>query len=214
MNLNQFETVVSAQVEAMAQTPAWSKLADKKLTLEDYHKILLTIFHQVQESSGTFALAAGFLPADRFEARSYLMHHAEEEKMHWQWVLSDLANTGYQGPDPVSSLPRPATAAYMAFNYSTAMRFPIGRLAIAATLESIGARYGGESARLLMTQLKLNQDQVRFFDGHGDTDIGHTKDIFDVLERSELSPEEWQLMCHTAEVAGTLYRNMYSENLQ
>jgi hypothetical protein len=65
-----------------------------------------------------------------------------------------------------------------------------------------------------MTQLNLSQDQVRFFDGHGDTDIGHTKDIFDVLERSELSSDEWQRMCHIAEVAGTLYRNMYSETLQ
>lgn len=214
MNLKSFEAVVSAQVEAMAHTPAWSKLSKETLSLQDYHNILLSIFHQVQDGPATFSLAAGFLPADRFEARSYLMKHAEEEKHHWQWVISDLAKTGYEGPDPKSTLPRPATAAYLAFNYSTAMRFPIGRLAIAATLESIGARYGGETARLLMTQLKLNRDQVRFFDGHGDTDIGHSKDIFDVLERCGLSSNEWERMCHIAEVAGTLYRKMYSENLQ
>jgi hypothetical protein len=213
MNLNHFKAIVTEQVEAMAKTAAWSKLTQNTLTISDYHKLLLTIFHQVQESAGTFSLAAGFLPAERFEARSYLMQHAEEEKLHWQWVLTDLTNTGYEGPNPTSALPKPATAAYISFNYYTAMRFPIGRLAIAATLESIGARYGGESARLLMTQLKLNRDQVRFFDGHGDTDIGHTEDILAVLERSELSSEEWVRMCHTAEVAGSLYREMYSENM-
>jgi heme oxygenase len=214
MNLTHFESTVNAQVEAMTHTPAWRKLAENNLTVEDYHKILLTIFHQVQESAATFSLAAGYLPPNRFEARSYLMLHAEEEKMHWQWVRSDLTNTGYAGADPATELPKPATAAYIAFNYSTAMRFPIGRLAIAATLESIGAKFGGHTARLLMTQLNLTPDQVRFFDGHGDTDIGHTKDIFDVLENSQLTPDEWKNMCHIAEVAGALYRNMYTETMQ
>lgn len=213
MNQTTFESVVAQQVLAFGLTSAYRKLQNESLTLDDYQKILLTIFHQVQDSSGTFALAAGFLSVDRFEARSYLMHHAEEEKLHWQWVTEDLVNTGYRGPDPRTEFPRTATAAYVAYNYAVAMRFPIGRLAIAATLESIGARYGGESARRLMTQLGLKPDQVRFFEGHGDTDVGHTQDILGVLEKCCLSEGEWRQMCHVAEVAGELYRNLYEENL-
>lgn len=213
MNQSMFKAVVAKQVEAFALTPAVQKLQTKALTLADYQKILLTIFHQTEDSSGTFALAAGFLPPSRFEARSYLMHHAEEEKHHWEWILEDLANTNYDGPDPRKGFPSPATAAYISFNYATAMRFPIGRLAIAATLESIGARYGAESARRLMEQLNLQLNQVRFFEGHGDTDIGHTQDILDVLDRSALSAEEWNQMCHISEVAGQLYRNMYAEGI-
>lgn len=214
MNQSTFESIVAQQVDAFALTPAYAKLQAQSLTLADYQNILLTIFHQTQDSAATFALAAGFLPSDRFEARSYLMHHAEEEKLHWQWVIEDLANTNYSGPDPRTEFPRTATAAYVAYNYSIAMRFPIGRLAIAATLESIGARYGGESARRLMTQLNLQPNQVRFFEGHGDTDIGHTKDILDVLEKCALTPGEWRQMCHVSQVAGQLYRNMYAEHLQ
>ncbi len=214
MNQPTFETVVASQVAAFADTSAYSKLKADTLSLSDYQNLLLTIFHQTQDGPATFALAAGFLPPDRFEARSYLMHHAEEEKLHWQWVIEDLKNTNYAGPDPRTKLPRTATAAYVAYNYAIAMRFPIGRLAIAATLESIGARYGAESAARLMSQLKLQPNQVRFFEGHGDTDIGHTQDILDVLKRSELTSAEWEQMCHVAEVAGQLYRNMYAENIQ
>lgn len=213
MNQNTFESTLTCQVEAFAHTSAYTKLQAKTLSLEDYRSLLLTIFHQTQDSPATFALAAGFLPASRFEARSYLMQHAEEEKLHWQWVIEDLANTHYTGPDPRTTLPRIATSAYLGYNYAIAMRFPIGRLAIAATLESIGARYGGESARRLMMHLNLQPNQVRFFEGHGDTDIGHTRDILDVLAKYELTASEWEHMCHVAKVAGQLYRNMYAENL-
>ncbi len=211
MNQAAFESVVAAQVEAFAQTPAYRKLRNQTLTLQDYHDVLLAILPQTLDGPVTFALAAGFVPPAYPDVRSYLLHHAEEEKLHWQWVIEDLAHTGYRGPDPLTSFPTVSAAAYVAYNYSVAMRFPVGRLAIAATLESIGARYGGDSARRLMTQLNLQPHQVRFFEGHGDTDIGHTQDILDVLQTCSLSPDDWHRMCHIAEVAGHLYRQMYTE---
>jgi hypothetical protein len=204
-----FENVVQQQVNQLAEAPALQKLARRQLTLADYHQILLAIFHQVYEGPGTFALAAGLISSSRPEVKSYLMHHAEEEKLHWRWIVSDLKNTGYKGPEPQLLPPRPAAAAYIGYNHYIALKYPTGRLAIAAVLESIGAHFGAKSSAALMSALDLKENQVVFFHGHGDTDVGHTKEIIDVLEKAGLDADEWGTMCNIAETSGILYRSLY-----
>src|SRR5690606_29299265 len=107
--------------------------------MEAYHKQLLMIFHQTFEGPSTFALASAHCSTKYHEVRDYLILHSNEERSHWQWIISDLKNTGYIGPDSRTLFPKPACQAYLAFNYYIAMRFPIGRLGTAAVLESIGA---------------------------------------------------------------------------
>lgn len=182
-------------------------------TMHSYHAILRMIFHQTFHGPSTFALASAFCAPRHHAARDYLIHHADEEKAHWRWVIGDLERTGYDGPDPRTAFPEPACQAYVAFNFYTAQRFPLGRLAIAAVLESIGATYGKDYSTRLCKALKLTRDQVVFFYGHGDTDVGHTAEVLEVIDGCELTPEEWAQMGHYARVAGHLYRAMYEEAL-
>src|SRR5206468_3604298 len=93
------------------------KLIDSgNFTLKHYHDILLMIFHQTFTTPAMLALAAAHCPPKYYKARDYLIKHAEEEKMHWTWVLNDLSTTGYNGPDPRQLFPKPACQAYIAFN--------------------------------------------------------------------------------------------------
>lgn len=169
------------------------------------------IFHQTFEGPSTFALAGAHCNPKEHIVRDYLLHHADEEKSHWEWVISDLKNSGYKGADPRSLFPQPACQAYIAFNVYTAIRAPIARLGIASVLESIGASYGRMYAEKIQSILRLNDDQIYFFLGHGDTDVGHTKDIFKILEETSMSSNDWEWMCHAAKNAGLLYTAMYNE---
>jgi len=181
------------------------------ITMADYHAILLMIFHQTFEGPSTFALAGAHCPPAHAEARDYLLHHADEEKSHWQWVISDLRNTGYEGPDPRELFPRPACQAYVAFNVYTAMRAPLARLAIATVLEGIGANFGKRYAMRVCQALELKPNQALFFYGHGDTDVGHSADLLRVIDNCALTSHDWAWMCHAAKTAGVLYRAMYEE---
>ena len=212
MTENDFLDVVQRQVALFSAAPPLQKLKKGDFALADYHRALLTIFHQVYESASTFSLAAAFMESCRCEAKAYLMQHAEEEKLHWRWIISDLRNTGYDGPDPRTLPPASSAAAYIGYNYYIALKFPLGRLAIAATLESIGANFGGPYSARIMDALKLGADQVVFFRGHGDTDIGHTREIVDVLANAGLTSDEWSSMASIAETAGALYCSMYEPN--
>ena len=132
-----FLKVVESAVARFPENRLCRKVDEGTLVVEDYHAILLMIFHQTFEGPSTFALAGSLCPKKHYKVRDYLLLHADEEKSHWEWVIEDLKNTGYKGPDPRETFPQPACQAYVAFNVYTALRFPIARLGIATVLESM-----------------------------------------------------------------------------
>ena len=192
------------------ETAALVKKADAgTVTMADYHAILLTLFHQTRSSPYTFAKAGARCSWKHAEAKDYLVVHANEERIHWQWVLDDLAATGYRGPDPRAFFPHSTCAAYIAFNEYVAEEQPVARLAIASVLEGIGATHGIASGRKLLQALGLGVEGASFFMSHGETDKAHIEDLRAVIDGCELGPEQWGWMTHAARVGGTLYRNMY-----
>ena len=203
-------SIVDEKIERFAENAMCKKIERGDVVMDDYHRILRMIFHQTYEGPQTFALSAVNCPTRFQNAKDYLFHHAEEEKSHWRWVVNDLKATGYQA-DVESSYPLPACQNYVAFNYYTALKMPVARLAIAAVLEGIGARYGAHYAREVCRLLKLKPEQAQFYFGHGDTDIGHQQDIWNVIDQCELTKDEWSWMNHAATTAGDLYKAMYDE---
>ncbi len=208
---SEFLQLVEREVEAFPKAKLLQKVLNKTVTIDDYHKALISIYHQSRTSPLTFALAATSCQAHHWEIQSYLLRHADEEKTHWQWCLTDLEKTGYRGPAAPETFPTAATSAYIAFNYFVSTYMPAARLGIAMMLESLGANYGRRIAETLMGCLKLKPDQVMFAFGHGDTDVGHAADILEVLDRAELTENEWTYLAYAASTAGILYRQIYEE---
>ena len=89
---------------------------------------------------------------------------------------------------------------------------PIARLAIATVLEGIGARFGGAYGRTLLDSLKLSPNQASYFLSHGETDKEHSRELADVIDTENLSPNEWGWMVYAAQTAGTFYRAMYDHD--
>ncbi len=203
--------VVEDAITTFPQNRLCQKIDSDDIQMRDYHGILRMIFHQTYEGPQTFALAGVNCPP-RFQiAKDYLFQHAEEEKSHWMWVVNDLDNTGYVGGAMLDSLPLPPCQNYVAFNYFVALKMPIARLAIAAVLEGIGARYGAYYARKTCELLSLKVEQAQFYFGHGDTDKEHIADIWRVIDGCDLDEKETAWMCHAAKTAGNVYRSMYDE---
>lgn len=177
--------------------------------LRHYHAWLNIIFHQTFEGPSTFAMAAGQCDPRRHQIRDYLIEHAEEERTHWQWVIDDLQATGFQASDPRFRFAHAATQNYLAFNAYCCLRRPEARLASAAFLEGVGAAHGKNYGLKICALIGLKPQQAKFLFGHGDTDVGHTADIFRVLGDADLSGYEWAWMVHAAQTAASLYGAMY-----
>jgi hypothetical protein len=180
-----------------------------EVEMKHYHAILCCLFHQTYSGPYTFARAAVNCNWRHEVAKEYLLRHAEEERIHWRWVLDDLKSTGYTGPDVRRAPPHHTTQAYVGLNYFIAEHTPIARLATAAVLEGIGAAHGGIYGRKIVQQLDLKKSQASFFLSHAETDIAHTAELNDVLAASELNQDDWIWMVHAAETAGRFYRAIY-----
>lgn len=211
---NELQSKAAEAIENFRQNRMFQRLDSGAMTKADYHSLLLMIFPQTFEVPGTFALAGVNCSARFQQVKEYLFHHADEEKTHWQWVIDDLKNTGYTGEDPRQLFPRPACQSYISFNYYTALKMPVARLAIATVLEGIGAQYGREYGARLFKALNLKPEQATFFLRHGETDREHIIELWKVIDSCELTENEWQWMCHAARMAGLLYKAMYDEAAQ
>lgn len=210
-----FLKFVKEIVEVFPHNKVCCCIDSQEFQMSDYHKILLMLFHQVLETSSSYSLAAANLDSLRHgTAKDYLILHAEEEKSHWRWILSDLNKTGYTGIDPLQLLPSSQCSSYIAFCFYTASISPLARLAIAYTIESIGAKYGKLYGEKIIQILQLNPDQVTFLTGHGDTDKGHSQEIIDLLSKIELTQKDWDWMFHASKTASILYRLMYDAVLE
>jgi len=206
---NHFLASVQQIVDEFPKNAICKRIDEKTLTRRHYSALLHTIFHQTYNNPSTFGLAAAQLQSDREELRSYFLHHAEEEKNHWNWIIDDLRNLDDANPDPRDFYPQKSCQAYIAYNYYIATRKPVGRLAIALVLESFGGTYGREYGLRLCDVLDLQQNQCTFFFGHSETDVGHVEDILHILDQSRIGDEEWSELTHIARCAGKMYLDLY-----
>lgn len=206
-----FKEICSAAVKEFRDNLLIKKINEGNFSIKDYHLFLVTIFHQTYMVPPTMALAGALCPEKHTEIKRYLIKHAEEEIDHWKWALADLQNTGYQGPDPRTLMPSAACTQFISLSYFLACKHPVARLGLPAVLEGVSATYAGASGQKVQKILGLKPDQLVFAFGHGEADVGHTKDILDVLEQSKLDNEDWKWLCYAAQMTAKFYKNMFDE---
>ena len=209
-----FEQFVKKADECIANFTvhnAFIDLIDKEqLQVAHLHQVLNAVFHQVYNSSSSFALAGSMVDSRYFKIREYLFHHAEEEQHHWKWIIQNLEDTGYEGKDPREKFPEVPTQAYISFAMYLAHKQPVARLAMAYMLESLSGKLGIEYGRKAAHQLTLSREQMSFFLLHGELDQGHSHDILDVLQDAPLTPYEWAWCEYAAECTAQFYKALYN----
>ena len=189
-------------------------LDGSSFTMRHYHGLLKSIFHQVYFSSTSFAISGAMSSTSSVAVRRFLLHHAEEEMDHWQWILQDLKATGYKGPDPREEHAHWAAQAYLSYGVYLAFFNPTGRLAMAQVLEGISSAFGSKYGGKALENLKIPREHAKFFLLHGELDQGHAREIGMLLENESLSPEGWSDLEHVARTTSILYKNLYNASME
>lgn len=208
------KTQESAVKDFLKDNRVIEKIEANAFSIDSYHSLLRSIFHQVYFSSTSFGLAGAMSSLVSPPVRTYLLHHAEEEMNHWTWILQDLKSTGFKGVDPRSEHTNWAAQAYLSYGVYLALFNPLGRLAMAQVLEGISGTFGTSYGMKALMQLKLKKEQAQFFLVHGELDQGHAADINDVLKNENLTPEQWADMENVARVTSQLYKNIYNFSME
>ncbi len=176
-----------------------------QVTLPDYHRVLLTLFHISHEAPNVSALAGAQCPIGMEDVRDYLLRHAERVRDNWRWVLSDLEATDYKGPDPRDQFPIAPVQAFVAYNYYIALRLPAGRMAIIAMLNALLSNFGQNYSAKLFQTLSLKPSQASFFYRTQPSDDG----LLDVLRKAPIAEAQWPAMANAASTAAKFYTDLY-----
>ncbi len=210
-SFEQFKATADRSLASFTEDNQLVQLVDEgSFTIGHLHNLLNTLFHQVYMSSSSFALAGTMIDSRYFRLREYLFHHAEEEQDHWKWIVQDLRNTGYTGPDPRVVFPQFPTQSYLSFAMFLAQKQPAARLAMAYILEGVSGNLAVHYGSKVAAQLGLTKAQMSFFITHGELDAGHSQDILEVLQDAPLTPYEWAYCEYAAECTAHLYKAMYN----
>jgi len=200
-------------IEDFADNKVIKAIKAGEWTRADYQSLLLTIFPQVHQGTMSFALAAGNCATRHSAVREFLVHHAEEEMLHYQWIADDLRSIGYCGPDPRTLLPGPHVQAYIAFNFYNAHHFPPSRIASSLVLEGLGAALRAEDLLPFLEKEGLTPANFSFFLSHATTDKQHIQDLWDVIAEIEIDDEGFEWFLHACRTAGFYYKSMYDSTI-
>lgn len=195
--------------DRFADNSFFNKIFSNSLKIEDYHTLLCNLFYQVYHSSNSFSLAAANCSWNEKKMRDYLILHAEEEKKHWCWILEDLKSTNFSG-DPRQHYPNHNATAYFSYAHYLANSKPILRLAMAYFLEGLSAKNGVKIGLKACEILKITKKQASFFIQHGELDSGHSDDVLNVIESTDIDEALWGEMSNVILCTSELYRNLYN----
>lgn len=179
-----------------------------EVKIGDYHAYLTMIFPQVFHTPAMLGMAASLCDGRNLAIRDEFLARASDERTHWERVLDDLRNTGYEGPDPRGCLPHPECQMSISFLAFLAAKVPVACLGVSATLEGIRAAHGIGYTRQLQSSLQLQPSQLTFLTAQAGKGARSKPDLIHLLDEAVVTDYEWAWLGQAARLAGRLYKGM------
>ena len=124
---------------------------------------------------------------------AYLESHVDEERGHDEWVLQDLAATGFDRDEPLRRIPPPAVAAVVGSQYYWIRHHhPVALLGHIAVVE--GYPPSVSLAKTLEERTGFGPDAFRSLARHSMLDIHHRDEFLDALDALSLRREHEEIV--------------------
>lgn len=164
------------------------------------------------EKVGQFALSLPDEASQRVGA--YLLHHAEEERGHWEWILDDLAVLGVVDRKKEEQRPPSVHAtAVVGCGYVWAMNYhPAAYLGYMSMFE--GHPYTVEFLEEQILKTGLPREAFRYYLDHARLDQMHAAEIHGLLDDLSLPPEAEQAITLCALQTQTLLHELLKSILE
>ena len=181
------------------------------ITREEYIAFLTQAFHHVRHTVSLMMAVGARLPDRLAWLRKELVHYAEEEDGHEQWILSDIAAAGGDATRTQSSTPSCATDAMVGYAYDTVMRRnPVGFFGMVFVLEGTSVSLALNAADQIQRSLSLPAKALTYLRSHGQLDQEHIHHLSGILDRLD-DAEDRRAVVQCARVMFALYGNVFRE---
>ena len=205
----QLTLATAAERQRLVSAPIIGRALAGGIRRDEYIAFLTQAFHHVRHTVPLMMAVGSRLPAHLGWLRKEIVHYAEEEEGHEQWILNDIAAAGGDAGMAEQSHPSPATDAMVAYAYDTAMRRnPVGFFGMVFVLEGTSVALALHAADRIQAALNLPGNAFSYLRSHGQLDKEHVHHLQGILDRLAV-PGDRAAVMNCARVMFTLYGNVF-----
>ncbi|HIE90625.1 MAG: iron-containing redox enzyme family protein [Methylophilaceae bacterium] len=181
------------------------------ISLETYVAFLAEAYHHVKHTVPLLMACGGRLSEEYEWLRTGLGEYIEEEMGHQEWVLNDIAASGFDKEAVRASTPSLATEVMVAYAYDMVQRVnPIGFLGMVLVLEGTSTAVATQAGQNLMKRLKLTPKSFSYLLSHGDLDVGHVA-FYEGLVNQITDKKDQSLLIQSAKNFYQLYGDIFRD---
>jgi thiaminase len=181
----ELRTATATDRQRLLAAPIITDCLAGRVSRDSYRGFLTQAYHHVKHTVPLLTACGAQLP-DRLEwLRHGVAEYIEEECGHEQWILADLAESGFDTTAARDGDPSPETELLVSYAYDTVQRGnPVGFFGMVLVLEGTSAAVATRAAEVIMTQLDLPRRACTYLLSHGSLDlqhVGHFDRLMDAL---------------------------------
>ncbi|WP_392507602.1 iron-containing redox enzyme family protein [Naumannella halotolerans] len=204
--LSRLEQVWTDFDTRLQQVPLLQALAEGKVGIGDYQRLLFNLRQQVVDGSLWIARAASNFDMDHFTLRSAAIHHAQAEHRDHFLLERDYVAVGGSLAELRAGRKNIGSQALSGYLFDLADRpNPVGALGAMFIIEGLGARQALQWAERFQSVLGLADNQVHFMRFHHEADEQHTGKLDALLTSDAIRPEDADAIVSCAKVTARLY---------
>jgi len=197
--------------EYLIRAPIIRRALAGQIDRAEYIAFLTQAFHHVKHTVPLLMAAGSRMPERLGWLRKDIIHYAEEEEGHEQWILNDIEAAGGDASAAAGSLPATATDAMVAYAYdTTTRRNPVGFFGMVFVLEGASVALACNAADCIQSTLQLPNKAMTYLRSHGQLDQQHIQDLYGILDRLD-EEQDRAAVERCAQVMFRLYANIFRE---
>lgn len=198
--------------QSISKVPIVKRLENGKLSLEDYQRLLLNLRQQVIEGSRWISRCASSFDRDYTDVRSKVIHHAYDEHLDFKMLESDYIATGGDLSNIQNAQKNIGSEALHGFlMYRASQPNPTDLIGAMWIIEGLGNKMANRWANLIKQQFDLDSQFTRFMDYHGENDVAHMKELYELIDRVAVDEKSINNVLRTAKVVAKLYQLQLEE---
>ncbi len=191
-NFHQLASATQSERMKLQTTPIIRRALAGEVTRELYIEFLTQAWHHVRHTV-PLLMAVGSRLSDRHGwLQKELVHYAEEELSHDQWILNDIEAAGGAADSVRASAPSVETDSMIAYAYDTVTRrSPVAFFGMVFVLEGTSVALALNAAHSIQRALSLPDRAFTYLRSHGQLDqehVGHLAAIVNRLDESQDLP--------------------------
>jgi pyrroloquinoline quinone (PQQ) biosynthesis protein C len=199
----------AAERQCLLSAPIITDCLAGRVSRDSYRAFLIEAYHHVKHTVPLLMACGSRLPERLEWLRKGVAAYIDEEYGHEQWILSDLANAGFDAEVVRHGAPSAATELMVSYAYDTIARGnPVGFFGMVLVLEGTSAAIATRAAQIIGARLELPRRACTYLLSHGSLDTEHVNHFDALIDKLDDEADRRALL-HGARMFYHLYGEVF-----